>query len=591
MRAEQLGLSDRRQRRGEGEHEQHEPEREERDPPGGHGATPARERARANAVGHREHGDGRQLQRVERPARQEREAEHAPTVDSNRSVQLFHYHLATSRVRRARGAVRRRARLPARRPLRRARGRTDRRRAGARLGRARPARLPAPADRAGARRRQRRRAARAAGSRRSSTTSACWPAQAELELVLGRAAASGSLVQERNGRRTFVATGAGYRLELRTDLACARRAVRGPARRRGPRRRLQPPSARSSTSSRSAARSGSAAASSASSRRAVRAPTLRRGAHRERRRRTRARAVGGAHVRRCGRLARDRRRRRRSPASGRRVDRSHGLRRLRRASIRSTSDRLLAASMDSIGTKPIVARHRGALRACGADMAAHCINDVITTGADPLFLLDYVAASRIDLEQVAELVEGAAEVCRAAGVALVGGETAELPGRLPRGRARLRGDVRRHRRARPPDRRLGRARGRCRRRASLGRASTRTASPSRGACSSSRTTTGRTCSRRRALYLDDVRRLRDRAHAFAHVTGGGIEGQSAPRPAGRPARTNRLGRLGAATCLRLARAPRRRGGAAPRLQPRHRLLRGARRSPASERVIGTIVAA
>jgi phosphoribosylformylglycinamidine cyclo-ligase len=89
--------------------------------------------------------------------------------------------------------------------------------------------------------------------------------------------------------------------------------------------------------------------------------------------------------------------------------------------------RLLAASMDSIGTKPIVARARGKLRACGADMAAHCINDVITTGAEPLFLLDYVASSRIDLEQVAELVEGAAEVCRAAGVALVGGETAELP--------------------------------------------------------------------------------------------------------------------------------------------------------------------
>ncbi len=91
-------------------------------------------------------------------------------------------------------------------------------------------------------------------------------------------------------------------------------------------------------------------------------------------------------------------------------------------------DRFLAASMDSIGTKPIVARARGALRNCGADMAAHCINDVATTGAEPLFLLDYVAANRLDLEQVAELVEGAAEVCRAAGCALVGGETAELPG-------------------------------------------------------------------------------------------------------------------------------------------------------------------
>jgi phosphoribosylformylglycinamidine cyclo-ligase len=90
--------------------------------------------------------------------------------------------------------------------------------------------------------------------------------------------------------------------------------------------------------------------------------------------------------------------------------------------------RLLAASTDSVGTKLILARQRGALRSCGADLGAHCINDVLTTGADPLFFLDYVAANRIDLEQVAELVEGLADVCREAGCALVGGETAELPG-------------------------------------------------------------------------------------------------------------------------------------------------------------------
>jgi len=90
--------------------------------------------------------------------------------------------------------------------------------------------------------------------------------------------------------------------------------------------------------------------------------------------------------------------------------------------------RLLAASTDGVGTKLVLARERGALRSCGADLAAHCINDVLTTGADPLFLLDYVAANTIELEEVAELVEGAAEVCRAAGVALLGGETAELPG-------------------------------------------------------------------------------------------------------------------------------------------------------------------
>src|SRR5205085_8502518 len=67
-------------------------------------------------------------------------------------------------------------------------------------------------------------------------------------------------------------------------------------------------------------------------------------------------------------------------------------------------------------------------RWAGMDLAAHCIDDVITTGAEPLFLLDYVAANRIELDQVAELVDGAADVCRTAGCALIGGETAELPG-------------------------------------------------------------------------------------------------------------------------------------------------------------------
>jgi phosphoribosylformylglycinamidine cyclo-ligase len=90
--------------------------------------------------------------------------------------------------------------------------------------------------------------------------------------------------------------------------------------------------------------------------------------------------------------------------------------------------RLLAATTDSVGTKLILARQRGRLRLCGLDLAAHCINDVLATGAEPLFLLDYVAANRIDLDQVAELVEGAAEVCLQAGCALIGGETAELPG-------------------------------------------------------------------------------------------------------------------------------------------------------------------
>ena len=90
--------------------------------------------------------------------------------------------------------------------------------------------------------------------------------------------------------------------------------------------------------------------------------------------------------------------------------------------------RYLAASTDGVGSKLMLSRRAGRLRWAGMDLAAHCIDDVLCTGADPLFFLDYVAAAHVELEQVAELVEGAAEVCREAGVMLVGGETAELPG-------------------------------------------------------------------------------------------------------------------------------------------------------------------
>jgi len=90
--------------------------------------------------------------------------------------------------------------------------------------------------------------------------------------------------------------------------------------------------------------------------------------------------------------------------------------------------RFLAASTDSVGSKLLLHRRAGTLRWGGMDLAAHCLNDVLCSGAEPLFFLDYVAAEHIELEQVAALVEGAAEVCRRAGCMLIGGETAELPG-------------------------------------------------------------------------------------------------------------------------------------------------------------------
>jgi phosphoribosylformylglycinamidine cyclo-ligase len=188
--------------------------------------------------------------------------------------------------------------------------------------------------------------------------------------------------------------------------------------------------------------------------------------------------------------------------------------------------RLLAASTDSVGTKLILARQRGALRLCGADLAAHCINDVLTCGADPLLFLDYVAASRIDLEQVADLVEGAAEVCRAAGVALVGGETAELPGIYREDELDF----------------AGTCVGVVERDRVIDGSRVEEGDAVIGLASAGLHANGFTLVRRvlevedytgddllapTRLYLDDVRRLRGRAHAFAHVTGGGIAGNLA----------------------------------------------------------------
>jgi phosphoribosylformylglycinamidine cyclo-ligase len=187
--------------------------------------------------------------------------------------------------------------------------------------------------------------------------------------------------------------------------------------------------------------------------------------------------------------------------------------------------RLLAASTDSVGSKLVLSRRAGRLRDAGRDLVAHCIDDVLTTGAEPLFFLDYVAAHELDLEQVAELVEGAAEVCREAGCALIGGETAELPGVYRQDELDFAGTcvgiLERDRlidgsRCRPGDLVLG-------------------------LHSSGLHTNGFSLVRQllggddfdadlllapHRLYLDEVRDLRSRADvkALAHVTGGGILG-------------------------------------------------------------------
>jgi len=89
---------------------------------------------------------------------------------------------------------------------------------------------------------------------------------------------------------------------------------------------------------------------------------------------------------------------------------------------------VLVASTDSVGTKVKVARMAGVFDTVGADIVNHSINDILCTGAQPLFFLDYVAFSKLGSKEVAEIVEGAARACRKEGVALIGGETAQLPG-------------------------------------------------------------------------------------------------------------------------------------------------------------------
>ena len=188
--------------------------------------------------------------------------------------------------------------------------------------------------------------------------------------------------------------------------------------------------------------------------------------------------------------------------------------------------RLLAASTDGVGTKLVLARRRGRLRDCGADLAAHCINDVAASGAEPLILLDYVAAAEIHLDELADLVEGAAEVCRAAGVALVGGETAELPGIYRDGELDF----------------AGTCVGVVDKEAVVDGSTIERGDVVIGFASAGLHANGFTLVRRvlededydgpdllapTRLYLDVARALRGRAKAFAHVTGGGIAGNLA----------------------------------------------------------------
>ena len=91
-------------------------------------------------------------------------------------------------------------------------------------------------------------------------------------------------------------------------------------------------------------------------------------------------------------------------------------------------DPVLVASADGVGTKLKVAFMTGVHRTIGADLVNHCVNDILVQGARPLFFLDYLATGRLDANVAVQIVEGVADACRMNGCALLGGETAEMPG-------------------------------------------------------------------------------------------------------------------------------------------------------------------
>jgi phosphoribosylformylglycinamidine cyclo-ligase len=188
-------------------------------------------------------------------------------------------------------------------------------------------------------------------------------------------------------------------------------------------------------------------------------------------------------------------------------------------------ERLLAATTDGVGTKLMLSRRAGRLHDAGRDLAAHCIDDVLTTGAEPLFFLDYVASDSLDLEDVTQLVEGAAAVCREAGCAILGGETAELPGIYREGELDF----------------AGTCVGLVRRAELIDGSRCAPGDVVLGLPSSGLHTNGFTLVRRlvgeedfdadlllapHRLYIREVRELRARANvkALAHVTGGGLLG-------------------------------------------------------------------
>ena len=99
-----------------------------------------------------------------------------------------------------------------------------------------------------------------------------------------------------------------------------------------------------------------------------------------------------------------------------------------RPEISGMTEPVLVASADGVGTKLVVAKMAGDYSSVGRDLVNHCVNDILVQGAEPLFFMDYLGAGVLEPDKMVELVEGVADGCRENGCALLGGETAEMPG-------------------------------------------------------------------------------------------------------------------------------------------------------------------